>query len=161
MRLALGSRTFDLTTRALVMGIAVSPDHAGSDLVELVDVDEQPAVPVCMVAADDGAVQRALDLGASLVRLTAPSSEAYRLCAAAGVAVMVPEAEVGDAVAAGMDCERVVSDGLLLDVARLPCPLAATVVGVLRGARIVRTSDPRAARRVCDVLAAIAEAGDL
>ena len=38
------------------------------------------------------------------------------------------------------------------------CPMAATAVGVIRGARIVRTDDVRGARRVCDVLAAVMEA---
>jgi dihydropteroate synthase len=51
-----------------------------------------------------------------------------------------------------------VLDPLLLDVTSEACPAAATAAGVIRGARIVRTGDVRAARRVCDVLAAVMEA---
>ena len=36
--------------------------------------------------------------------------------------------------------------------------MAATAAGVIQGARIVRTTDVRGARRVCDVLAAVMEA---
>jgi dihydropteroate synthase len=48
-----------------------------------------------------------------------------------------------------------------LDLAdRREATVAATALGVVRGCRIVRAHDVRAARRVCDVIAAVLEAGD-
>ena len=47
---------------------------------------------------------------------------------------------------------------LFVDVTGAECPTAAVAVAVIRGARLVRTADPRGARRVCDVLAAVLEA---
>ena len=47
---------------------------------------------------------------------------------------------------------------LFVDVTGAECPTAAVAVAVIRGARLVRTADPRGARRVCDVLAAVMEA---
>ncbi len=47
---------------------------------------------------------------------------------------------------------------LLVDVTDAGCPTAAVAVAVIRGARLIRTADPRGARRVCDVLAAVMEA---
>jgi hypothetical protein len=47
---------------------------------------------------------------------------------------------------------------LFVDVTGADCPTAATAVAVIRGARLIRTADPRGARRVCDVLAAVLEA---
>lgn len=165
MRIAVGARCYDLTSRALVMasvprvtavGDAV---REGADLVEATEIDGETDVPICVAAGDDRAVAAAVAAGAQLVRLSAPTSSAYRTCAAAGVAVMVPDRDIADAAAAGVDPDRIVPEGLLVDVVGAPCPLAAMVVGVIRGARIVRTADPRAARRVADVLAAVLEAG--
>ncbi len=138
MRLTLGSRTFDLTTRALVLGVG-SPD----DVVDLVD---------------EGGLDRALAAGAALVRLQQPTPALLERCAAAGVAVVLPSGAAGEAAAVGLPPDRVVVESLLLDVSAEPCPTAATAAGVLRGARIVRTADVRGARRVCDVLAAVLEA---
>ena len=93
-----------------------------------------------------------------MIRLLRPTRLSLDLCSAAGVAVLVPSAAADDAAAAGLPPERIVVDSLLLDVTGDDCPVAATAVGVIRGARIVRTDDVRAARRICDVLAAILEA---
>jgi hypothetical protein len=124
MRLTLGSRTYDITTRALVIGVS--------------ELSEVP--------------------GPGLVRLRAPTEELLARCGAAGATVMVPAERVEAARAAGLPADRVVADTLLLDVTTADCPVAATAVGVIRGARIVCTADVRAARRICDVLAAVMEA---
>lgn len=47
---------------------------------------------------------------------------------------------------------------LFVDVTGEDCPTAAVAVAVIRGARLIRTTDVRGARRVCDVLAAVMEA---
>jgi hypothetical protein len=124
MRLTVGSRTYNLTTRALVVGVS-----------ELSDVPSP-----------------------GLVHLRAPTADLLARCAAAGAAVIVPPEAVDEARAAGIPPDRIVPDTLLLDVTGSECPTAATAVGVIRGARIVRTADVRAARRICDVLAAVMEA---
>jgi hypothetical protein len=153
MHLTIGSTSYDLTTRALV--IAVGRVTEGADLVELDDGVGPAPLPVYAIAADDAGVGRALSAGAGLVRLTAPSAGALALCAAAGATVVVP---AGTGAGAGLPPDRVVPDSLLVDVTRHQHPVAATAVGVIRGARLVRTAEPRGARRVCDVLAAVLEA---
>ena len=158
MRLTLRTRTFDLTTRALVVGVGDAAVD-GADLVELARPGPAHSVLGYMVAGGPSGVDLALAAGADLVRLSVPSSGDVRRCAAAGVSVVVPDADMALAAEAGMSADRIVPESLLLDVAGLPCPLPAVVAGVLRGARLVRTDDVRAARRVCDVLAAIAGAG--
>ena len=157
MRLTLGSRSFDLTTRALVMGVAGVP-AGGADLVELDHPSGLSSVPVCVAVSDEAGVARALVAGASLVRMAEPTTAGLARCAAAGAAVMVPPDAGGRAAGAGLPPDRVVPDTLLLDVTAEACPSAATAAGVIRGARIVRTADVRGARRVCDVLAAVMEA---
>lgn len=155
MRITIGSTTHDLTTRALVIGAGGDPE--GADLVEA-GVGRAPApVPVYASAADEAGVGRALAAGAGLVHLAAPSAATLALCAAAGAAVVVPGGGAG-AAGAGIPPDRVVADSLLVDVTAAPWPAAATAVGVIRGARLVRTADVRGARRVCDVLAAVLEA---
>src|SRR5436305_8920564 len=129
MRLVLGSRSYDLDTRALVIGVGDGP---GADLVE-------GAVGGFATVTDEPELEAALSTGACLVRLTAPTAAQLRRCAEAGVAV--------------------VDERLFLDVAGEPSPLPAVAAGVVSGARIVRTTDVRAARRVADVIAAILEAG--
>jgi len=110
------------------------------------------------MASDEGSLGRALSAGAGLVRLTDPTAGELALCAAAGAAVVVPAEAAGDAEAAGFPPDRIVRDTLLVDVTAAAFPAAATAVGVIRGARIVRTTDVRGTRRVCDVLAAVMEA---
>ncbi|HTJ75374.1 MAG TPA: hypothetical protein VL337_08410 [Acidimicrobiales bacterium] len=129
MRLVLGSRSYDLDTRALVIGVDDAP---GADLVE-------GAPGGFATAADDAGFDAALSTGACLIHLTAPTAAQLRRCAEAGIAV--------------------VDEQLFLDVAGEPCPLPALAAGVVGGARIIRTADVRAARRVVDVIAAILEAG--
>lgn len=158
MRLTLGPRSYDLTERALVMGVGGDAGmlvEQGADLVELDDTLAPASVPACVAATDDAGVGLALSAGACLLRLPAPTVASLVLCAAAGAAVIVPPAAAGPAAAAGLTSDRVVLDPLLLDVTTSDCPLAATAVGVIRGARIVRTADVRGARRICDVLAAV------
>lgn len=159
MRLTLGSRDYDLTSRALVLGVDGVPEdlvREGADLLEVAGYGR----PVCAVASGDATVERALEEGAVLVRLTAPTRTALEACAAAGAAVIVPaDVDQPAAAAAGLPPDRIVPDRLLLDVTRSACPVAATAVGVIDGARIVRTTDVRGARRICDVLAAVMEAG--
>jgi len=166
MRLTLGPRTYDLRSRALVLGAFGPADELigqGADLVELAESDQQPAapVPVCVIASDEAGVERALAVGAGLVRLPQPTPAGLRMCATAGVAVLVPPSAADDAAVAGVLRERIVPDSLLLDVTGATCPVAATAVGVIQGARIMRTAaaDVRGARRVVDVLAAVMEAG--
>lgn len=148
MRLTIGPTTYDLTTRALVIGVGAVE---GADLVEL-GAGPAPA-PVYATAGDDASVGRALSAGAGLVRLTHPSAGALALCAAAGAAAVVPAGAGG-----GLPANRVLPESLLVDVTTADWPAAATAVAVIRGARLVRTADPRGARRVCDVLAAVMEA---
>lgn len=160
MHLTLGSRCYDLTARALVMGVDGDADELvaqGADLLEVDDSHPPATVPVCVAATDDASVGRALSAGASLLRLPAPTVASLVLCAAAGAAVVVPSAAAGQATAAGLSADRIVLDPLLLDVTTSHIPVAATAVGVIRGARIVRTGDVRSARRICDVLAAVME----
>ena len=146
MRLTIGPTTYDLTTRALVIGVGAVD---GADLVEM---GAGPApVPVYATACDDASVGRALSAGAGLVRLVQPTAAALALCAAAGAAVVVP-------ADAGFPADRMVPESLLVDVTAADHPTAATAVAVIRGARLVRTADAKGARRVCDVLAAVMEA---
>lgn len=166
MRLTLGPHAYDLRSRALVMGALGPVDELighGADLVELAAFDRQGAMPVpaCATASDEAGVARALAAGACLVHLPQPTPAGLRMCATAGVAVLVPPSAADDAAVAGVLRERIVPDSLLLDVTGATCPVAATAVGVIQGARIVRTApaDVRGARRVADVLAAVMEAG--
>ncbi|MDQ4068778.1 MAG: hypothetical protein M3203_04790, partial [Actinomycetota bacterium] len=137
MRMTIGARTYDLATRALVVS---------DDLFTFA------------AAGDEAALERALAGGADLVRLAEPTPAMLARCASAGVSVMVPPSALATAQAAGLPSDRIVPDTLLLDVTGSECPIAATAVGVVRGARIVRTDDVRGARRICDVLAAVLEA---
>lgn len=159
MRLTLGSRSYDLTTRSVVIGVGGVPEEMAAEGADLVEVDDGPApAPVYTTATDEGDLGRALSAGAGLVRLTGPTAGQLALCATTGAAVVVPAGAAGDARAAGLPPDRIVSDSLLVDVTAADCPVAATAAGVIRGARIVRTTDVRGARRVCDVLAAVMEA---
>ena len=134
----------------------------GADIVELVDhcqMGRSPgSVPVCVTACDDDLIRRALSAGVALLRLPRPAPSALVLCAAAGAAVVVPPGAAADAAMAGLPADRIVSDVLLLDVTAADLPVVATAVGVIAGARIVRTAEVGGARRVCDVLAAVLEA---
>lgn len=164
MHLTLGSRSYDLRTRALVMAVAGGPEELedqGADLLDLVDLDHllSVSVPLSVTASDDDAVRCALAAGVALVRLPQPTPASLAMCAEAGAAVVVPPRAMGDAAAAGLPPERTVPDTLLLDVTAEDLPSPATAVGVIRGARIVRTADVVGARRICDVLAAVLEAG--
>lgn len=165
MQLSLGQRTYDLTARALVLGVggpSVDLVARGADVLELGATaagaaDPVPVVPRCGLAVDGAELDRALAAGADLLRLPAPTPSMLERCASAGAAVVIPDDPQGvaDAIAAGLPVDRIVPEALLLDVTHAPCALAATVAGVIRGARIVRTDDVVGARRVCDVLAAI------
>lgn len=147
MQLTVGPRSFDLTSRALVLGGGAAPD----------DLAGWPGRRYA-VAGDAGALDAALSAPVALVHLPDPADPALRRCADAGVAVVVPAGAVERARAAGMAADRVVADTLVLDVTGAPCPVAATAVGIIRGARIVWAPDAGAARRVRDVLAAVMEA---
>ncbi|HEV2758664.1 MAG TPA: hypothetical protein VGV86_03755 [Acidimicrobiales bacterium] len=156
MRLALGSRSYDLRTRGLVMAVSGAPTE-GADIVEL--ADPGPAeLPVCVTACDDDGVREALSAGVDLLHLQEPTPSTLAMCVEAGAAVLIPLAASSDAATAGLPPERIVVDALLVDVTEADLPVVATAVGVIRGARIVRTADVAGARRVCDVLAAVLEA---
>jgi hypothetical protein len=111
-----------------------------------------------MLATDQVAVELAVAGGAGLVRLPNPSAAMLAHCGEGALAVIVPVTAADEAAAAGLTGDRVVPDTLVVDVTDGPCPVAVMAVAVTRGARIVRASDVRAARRVCDVLAAVMEA---
>lgn len=152
MRVTLGSRSYDLATRAVVIGVGGAEREA--DLVEV----EKGDGPRYAAAGDDTEVEQALAAGAVLLRLARPTAGALRRCAEAGVAVLVPEAAEGAGRAAGLPPERILPDRLLVDVTSAACLPAAVAVGFIRGGRVVRTTDARGARRVCAVLAAVLEA---
>ena len=159
MRLTLGSRSYDLTTRSVVIGVGSAPAEMVAQGADVIELDDGPVpAPVYTTASDEGDLGRALSAGAGLVRLTDPTPGALALCAAAGAAVLIPTGAAGDAEAAGFPPDRVVGDTLFVDVTAAGFPVAATAVAVIRGARIVRTTDVRGSRRVCDVLAAVMEA---
>ena len=159
MRLTLGHRSYDLTTRSLVIGVGGVPEEMVAEGADVIEVDDGPApAPVYTTASDEGDLGRALSAGAALVRLTDPTAGGLALCAASGAAVLVPAGAAGDAAAAGLPPDRIVNDSLLVDVTAADYQVAATAAGVIQGARIVRTTDVRGARRVCDVLAAVMEA---
>jgi hypothetical protein len=161
MRLTLGSRSYDLTARSVVVGVGGAPVEMvaqGADLIEVDVAGGAAPAPVYTTVGDEGGLGRALSAGAALVRLTDPTAGGLALCAAAGAAVLVPAGAAGDAAAAGLPPDRIAVDTLLVDVTSADSPAAATAVGVIHGARIVRTTDVRGARRVCDVLAAVMEA---
>lgn len=67
MRLTIGPTTYDLTTRALVIGVGA--DTSGADLVDLDGCVTPAAAPVYASVADDAGVGPALSAGAALVRL--------------------------------------------------------------------------------------------
>ena len=148
MRISVGSRTYDLTTRALVVG----PHGPGDELVD------QGADLVAVSCGSVTVPGYSTVPGPGLVRLPAPTADLLRQSAEAGATVIVPAASVDAAAAAGLPPDRIVPDTLFLDVTTSDCVVAATAVGVVRGARIVLTTDVRGARRICDVLAAVLEA---
>ena len=161
MRLTLGSHGYDITTRSVVVGVGGVAEEMVADGADLIEVSAGagPApAPVYTTASDEGDLGRALSAGAALVRLTDPTAGGLALCAAAGAAVLVPAGAARDAEAAGLPPDRIAVESLLVDVTGADVPVAATAAGVIRGARIVRTTDVRGARRVCDVLAAVMEA---
>ncbi|MGI8984438.1 MAG: hypothetical protein ACR2HM_07900, partial [Acidimicrobiales bacterium] len=92
MRLTIGPTTYDLTTRAIIIGvgIGVGGDTAGADLVDLDGCLPPATAPLYAAVADDAGVGLALSAGAALVRLHRPSAGALALCAAAGASVVVP-----------------------------------------------------------------------
>ncbi|MDQ4090115.1 MAG: hypothetical protein M3163_07405 [Actinomycetota bacterium] len=148
MRISVGSRTYDLTTRALVVAA-----HGPAD--ELVE----HGADIVAVPGGSGSVPAYATVpGPGLVRLTAPTADLLKQSAEAGGTVVVPAAWVDAAAAAGLSPDRIVPDTLFLDVTTSDCVVAATAVGVVRGARIILTTDVRGARRICDVLAAVLEA---
>lgn len=157
MRLTVGSNSYDLTTRSVVIGVGGVPEEMVAEGADVVEVDDGPA-PVYTTVSDDGGLGRALAAGAALVRLIDPTAGGLALCAAAGASVLIPGGAAGDAGAAGLPPDRIAVDTLLVDVTGAAVPMAATAAGVIKGARIVRTTDVRGARRVCDVLAAVMEA---
>ncbi len=161
MRLLVGSRSYDLTARSVVVGVGGMADEMvahGADLIEVDAGGEPVPAPVYTTVSDESGLGRALSAGAALVRLTDPTAGGLALCAAAGAAVLVPAGAAGDAAAAGLPPDRIAVDTLLVDVTGADSPVAATAAGVIHGARIVRTTDVRGARRVCDVLAAVMDA---
>jgi len=175
MRLSLRSRSFDLAARPLVIGLVERADDIadavanGVDIVEVSGREGWPGaeVLVCATPQDDADLAAFLAAGACLIRFDGRSSaseSAYALCARARTAVLVDGASgVGAAEAAGVRPDRVVVldgdvDGpypVLIDVTASAHPVAATAVGIVRGATIVRTRDVRGSRRVCDTLAAV------
>jgi hypothetical protein len=159
MRLTLGSRSYDLTTRSVVIGVGGVPEEMVAEGADVIEVDDGPApAPVYTTASDEGDLGRALSAGAVLVRLTDPTAAELGLCMAAGASVLVPAGAAGDAEAAGLPPDRIAVDALFLDVTAADFPAAATAAGFIRGARLMRTTDVRSVRRVCDVLAAVLEA---
>lgn len=156
MRLTVGSRSFDLITRSLVIGVGGIPEEMVAQGADMIEVDGGPApAPAYTTASDEAGLGRALSAGAGLVRLTDPTAGELALCAAAGAAVLVPAGAAGAAEAAGLAPDRIVPDSLFVDVTAAHFPAAATAAGVIAGARVVRTTDVRGTRRVCDVLAAV------
>lgn len=173
MRLSLGSRSYDLTGRALVMGTvrgAGSVAGAGRDGADIVEVGDAGALSgaglavICLAPADDRGLEAGLAAGVAMVRLgPGASGAAYAACARAGVTVVVVgAARAAAAEAAGVGPDRIVVEQggagpypVLVDVTGSPCPVAATAVAVVKGARMIRTAEVRGARRTCDVLAAV------
>ena len=174
MRLSLGSRSYDLATRALVMASAqrvcdiAGAVAAGADIVEVAHLQRPSTVDVAIAVAprDVDELEAGLAAGASVVRLglDVPAGS-LRCCAKALVAVIVGPSQLAAVEAAGVGGDRiVVCDGdvsgpypVLVDMTAPNCPLAAMAVAVIRGARIVRIgpADVRSARRVCRTLAAV------
>jgi len=174
MRLSLGTRSYDLAVRALVMG-SVDDEHDiagavgdGADIVEVAGLRTWPEVDVavCVAPPDDEGLRSSLAAGASVLDAPADVSDAWlRCCAATKAAVIVSTSQLAAVHAAGVAGDRiVVRDGdvdgpypVLVDVSMSPWPVAAAAVAVVQGARIVRVGadDVRGARRVCDTLAAV------
>jgi dihydropteroate synthase len=203
MRLTLGDTSYNLATRALVIGrlpVGAGPE-VGKELVgdgaNVVEVElasgsvararaavaellASVGVPVAVTTADVDIALVAVEAGASLVR-------GPRACS--GAAVVLEAAVDGDLVArreavvrrareaeeAGVATDRIVVDPglgvaphllrLTRRLAELGYPVlltsdgtAAIALAVTGGCRLVRTREVKAARRVCDVLAAILEA---
>ncbi len=162
MRLVLGSRVFDLAARALVIAplagtggafalrarAARELAAAGADLVEL-------GWEVGIGAADLRALARrsAVDLA---VRVPAGPGDppvspgtAAAACREAGALLVAGDRAWPPEPSAGGPWSVVDAVGAGLEV---------VAVAVARGCRLVRTEDVGPARRVCDVLAAVAGA---
>src|SRR4051794_26014002 len=135
MHLRLGSRRYDLSTRALVLGVAGAGEE-GADLVERAGAGA--GLPMCVAVTDEAGVGRALSAGASLLRMAEPTSAGLARCASAGAAVVVPAGARDRATAAGLPPDRIVPDSLLLDVTRAARPTAAAPARGLPGAPVVR-----------------------
>lgn len=203
MRLSLGANSYDLTSRALVMGVV--PDRAnaglaardlvaaGADIVDLgcVDAASEPAerdrllvrlsdawatvdVPLCVGTVRPSVAAALAEAGAAMVDVgTAGDAALLEACASGGAVALVTVDDAHAVGDAGVDRAPVVlQTGDMNEVARLvssgrpvvlrltaSCPVAAMAVGVIVGARVLRTSHALDARRVCDVLAAVREAG--
>ena len=180
MRFALGPDAYDLTSRCLVIATLPATDldaaaglvaaSAGADVIEVTDPDAVtalaavlPGVPLAISSDRLDAVEAAYQAGAVLG--TCPDPAALALAARTGASVIVDDPAA--ALAAGIPPDRIALDTppaaagahpVLVTVPPGPDGIAPTAVAVIGGARLIRTSDPRTARRVCDVLAAIFEA---
>lgn len=135
MHLTLGERTYDVTTRALVVAV-VGLDGLGS----------APPRP-------DGADIVELDVPAGTRAVTVANAVAA-LAKLAGVPVAIATNDP-DLRRAAVDAGSVGALGREAVTANTP---AAVAVAVLNGCRLIRTTDVRGARRVVDVLAAVMEA---
>jgi len=174
MRLCLGTRSYGLAARALVVGsVDNERDIAGvvadgADIVEVAGLRTGPEVDVavCVAPPDDEVLRVSLVAGASVVDVPVDASDAWlRCCAATKAALIVSPSQLAAVHAAGVAADRIVVrdgdvDGLypvLVDVSMSPWPVAAAAVAVIQGARIVRAGagDVRAVRRVCDTLAVV------
>ncbi|MGH9222772.1 MAG: hypothetical protein ACRD2W_02980 [Acidimicrobiales bacterium] len=182
MRFTLGGRRYDLTTRSLVIGRASDPQTArrlvddGADVIEVADPDLVAAfvaafaavhdvhdVPVAIASAQLDAVRAAYQAGAVLGACPDPAFLA--LSAEAGAAVLTPDPT--PARAAGIPADRIAVEWPAGARPAATHPhatlvttddLGATALAVTNGARLIRTANVKAARRVADVLAAILEA---
>jgi hypothetical protein len=181
MRLTLGEQTYDVTTRPLVIGTipALATEKVatarrfvqeGAAAIEVTDpaaVDAVRAavdIPVGIATDRFDAVWVAYQAGA--VFGTCPDPAFLVLSAESGAAVVVRD--VGPAKAAHIPADRIAVEmpaGHRLASRRSSSPMLVTTnvvavaaLAVTDGARVVRTTEVKAMRRVCDVLAAIIEA---
>ena len=121
-------------------------------------LDASAAAGVTVVLAHDASA-------GDLTRLRAGLVARARLAEAAGIPAERIVVEPASAATALLGCLRRVAElgyPVLLSADGYPrgrpAHLAAVALGVIGGCRLVRTRDPKGARRVCDVLAAILEA---
>lgn len=171
MLLALGTPQLDPTARAVVVALVtgagadcVTVAAAGADALwlgptatpsEVAQVTRRVGVPVGVTVADLEGLEPLVASGAVAVESASP--QIVDQVAVSSLVLWCDRAIADDAVAAGVPGPRIVCEGGgpgvhgVTVIGQGPAAWGAVVQAVQAGARVVRTTDPKAVRRVVTV----------